>query len=97
MQKRNKKIIGWSWIKKHWPISRKNSKSMVRTSRGLLVNSPSFLYVYWKNALNCWTREYQKMFKLLLMPYDIEAQKVGILSLIVDQSHSIIKKCISKV
>jgi hypothetical protein len=32
------------------------------------------------------------MFKLLGKPYDIEAQKVSILSSIVDQSHSIIKK-----
>jgi hypothetical protein len=40
----------------------------------------------------------QKMFKLLGTPYDVKAQKVSILSLIVDQSHSIIKKrCISKV
>jgi hypothetical protein len=29
----------------------------------------------------------KKMFKLLGMPYDIEAQNVSILSLIVDQSH----------
>jgi hypothetical protein len=49
----------------------------------------SFLYVYLEE---CWTREHQKMFKSLGMPYDIEAQKVSILSSIVDQSHSIIKK-----
>jgi hypothetical protein len=34
----------------------------------------------------------KKMFKLLGMPYDVEARKVSILSSIVDQSHSIIKK-----
>jgi hypothetical protein len=32
------------------------------------------------------------MFKLLGMPYDIQAQKVSIISSIVDQSHSIVKK-----
>jgi hypothetical protein len=32
----------------------------------------------------------KKMFELLGMPYDVEAQKVSIPSLIVDQSHSII-------
>jgi hypothetical protein len=48
----------------------------------------------WKNALNHWIREHQNI-KLLGTPYDIKAQKVSILSLIVDQSHSIIKKGVS--
>jgi hypothetical protein len=34
----------------------------------------------------------QKKFKLLGMPYDVEDRKVSILSSIVDQSYSIIKK-----
>ena len=38
----------------------------------------------------------KKMFKLLGMPYDVEEQKVSILSLIVNQSYSIMKKrCVS--
>jgi hypothetical protein len=40
----------------------------------------------------------KKMVKLLGMPYYVKAQKVSILSLIVDQSHSIInKRCVTKV
>jgi hypothetical protein len=37
-QKMKKKIIGWNWIRKRWPISGKNLNMTVSTSCGVLVN-----------------------------------------------------------
>jgi hypothetical protein len=52
-----------------------------------------FVCIFGRMLLTVGLENTKKMFKLLLgMPYDIEAQKVSILSSIVDQSHSIIKK-----
>jgi hypothetical protein len=57
-----------------------------------------FVHIFGRMLLTVGLENMKKMFKLLGMPYDIEAQKVSILSSIVDQRHSIIKKrCISKV
>ena len=57
-----------------------------------------FVRIFGRMLLTIGLENTKKMFKLLGTPYDIEAQKVSILSSIVDQSHSIIKKrCVSKV
>jgi hypothetical protein len=51
-----------------------------------------FVHIFGRMLLTIGLENTKKMFKLLGMPYDIEAHKVSILSSIVDQSDSIIKK-----
>jgi hypothetical protein len=55
-----------------------------------------FICIFGRMLLTVGLENTKKMFKLLGMPYDVEEQKVSILSSIVDQSYSIIKKCISQ-
>jgi hypothetical protein len=55
------------------------------------------IHVFGRMLLIVGLKHTQKMFKLLGMPYNVEGeQKVSILSLIVNQSYSIMKKrCVS--
>jgi hypothetical protein len=51
-----------------------------------------FVHIFGRMLLTVGLENTKNMFKLPGTPYDVEAQKVSILSLIVDQSHSVIKK-----
>jgi hypothetical protein len=54
------------------------------------------IHVFGRMLLTVGLKHTQKMFNLLGMPYDVEEQKVSILSSIVNQSYLIMKKrCIS--
>jgi hypothetical protein len=86
----------YSWVKLNketltyfWKEFKNEGKHKLRCIGELAL---LFVHIFGRMLLTIGLENTKKMFKLLGTPYDVEAQKVSILSLIVDQSHSIIKK-----
>jgi hypothetical protein len=86
--KLNKEMLTYFW--KEFEDDGKHKSRCIGELALLIV------HVFGRMLLTVGLKHTQKMFKLLGMPYDVEEQKFSILSSIVNQSYSIMKKrCVS--